>query len=132
MAAYPSRYDCLVALGSVSLISDWSIINTNVVVVIITNIAVSMTYNSMYTLIFGRMERQWEYQLSPQYQPRTPQPLREEDNTIDFPLMEADLPLPPEINANNEDMEDMVFIDVMHDVMRTVVGALLFPGKCSK
>ncbi|KAI8058084.1 hypothetical protein BDF22DRAFT_663664 [Syncephalis plumigaleata] len=108
---------------------------------------IRMAYNGVYQWIFGSMERQWDLQLSPQYQT----PFMEDTATATgagttetginltntSPNTEGvhqNEPTPiPRQQAQIEDdlVDDLVFIDVMHDVMRTVIGALLFPAIAS-
>ncbi|KAI9593915.1 hypothetical protein BDF19DRAFT_446325 [Syncephalis fuscata] len=100
-----------------------------------------MAYNGLYRLAFGSMERRWDLQLSPQYETRITDAADDEDNPLNTPSQDGTTnntqhqqqqadPRQPE-QVNDDFMEDLVFIDVMHDVMRTVIGALLFPAIAS-
>jgi hypothetical protein len=96
-----------------------------------------MAYNGIYQWIFGSMERQWDLQLSPQYQASLTEDTPTGTNSTGASPNTEDAhqngPVPAQrrqAQVDDDLVDDLVFIDVMHDVMRTVIGALLFPGKC--
>ncbi|RKP23520.1 hypothetical protein SYNPS1DRAFT_30729 [Syncephalis pseudoplumigaleata] len=95
---------------------------------------------AMGAWLFGSMERQWDVQLSPQYQaaldgstpPRTASQNASPDIAGGGGRQHAPAADPRRSEqVDDELVEDLVFIDVMHDVMRTVIGALLFPAIAS-